>query len=292
MHIVDRRPYNQIIRCSNDPLYDPLPVAEDLTMLYRPLFWTSFWCEDWLYSSKYHGANRILISSASAKTAFCLAYRIKMRMKKDGLSGLGLRVVGLTSRRNLDFTRRLGLYDDVTEYGMLETDGMVQPGKEKWVYVDVAGNDGLNDRVASHLGGIGGSLVGAFQLGLTNLTPSSSSSLASTTPSSATSVSNQRPEVVAKGPRKVALQLFFMPEWFAVRSKELSVRQIAKLQAEAWREFLVDGRDWVKLEQIYGGNNVEKAYRSIVRGELGPERGMIWSMWGGPLAMQNDRAKL
>lgn len=38
---LDRRPYNQLRRCATDPQYNP--EVEDLTMLYRPLFWTSYW---------------------------------------------------------------------------------------------------------------------------------------------------------------------------------------------------------------------------------------------------------
>ncbi|KAL5534942.1 hypothetical protein ACEPAF_3032 [Sanghuangporus sanghuang] len=51
----DRRPYNQITRCRTDPHYNPSPEIEDLTMLYRPLFWTSFWCDDWLAASGFRG---------------------------------------------------------------------------------------------------------------------------------------------------------------------------------------------------------------------------------------------
>jgi hypothetical protein len=43
MLFLDRRPYNQLMRCSVDPQYNPSPEIEDLTMLYRPLFWTAFW---------------------------------------------------------------------------------------------------------------------------------------------------------------------------------------------------------------------------------------------------------
>ncbi|KAF8905221.1 hypothetical protein CPB84DRAFT_1845030 [Gymnopilus junonius] len=72
--------------CLSDPQYTPTSTAEDLTMLYRPLFWTSYWCEDWLNSSNYHGgAHTILISSASSKTAFCLVYIIaKQRQNVEG----------------------------------------------------------------------------------------------------------------------------------------------------------------------------------------------------------------
>ena len=76
-------------------------------MLYRPLFWTSFWAEDWLFTAPtmpYNGAAAILISSASAKTAFCLAYLVQ-KCNQPGVT-----VIGLTSKRNLALTKGLGLY--------------------------------------------------------------------------------------------------------------------------------------------------------------------------------------
>ena len=82
-------------------------------MLYRLLFWTSFWAEDWLFTAPampYNGAATILVSSASAKTAFCLAYLVQKRNQP------GVTVIGLTSKRNLAFTKGLGLYAVVHTY--------------------------------------------------------------------------------------------------------------------------------------------------------------------------------
>ena len=82
-------------------------------MLYRPLFWTSFWAEDWLFTAPampYNGAATILVLSTSAKTAFCLVYLVQKRNQP------GVMVIGLMSKRNLAFTKGLGLYATVHTY--------------------------------------------------------------------------------------------------------------------------------------------------------------------------------
>ncbi|KAL4254586.1 Protein of unknown function DUF2855 [Abortiporus biennis] len=266
----DRRPYNQIIRCANDPLYDPSPLAEDLTMLYRPLFWTSYWCEDWLYATKYRGATRILISSASSKTAFCLAYRIKKRILRENLDNI--KVVGLTSQRNVDFTEQLGLYDDVLSYDDFERNPEfeLESAVELWTYVDVSGNEELNKRVFSFFSSTGSSLKASIKLGMSNLSPGNSTTVDKRSPFSKSG---------ADFASTTDMEAFFTPEWLAIRRKELSAAQIAEMQAEAWKELMVDGKDWVKIQRVNGPDEVLKAYDIVSKGKLGPDVGMIWSMW-------------
>ena len=86
-------------------------------MLYRPLFLTSFWAEDWLFiapAMPYNGAAAILVLSASTKTTFCLTYLVQKRNQP------GVTVIGLTSKRNLAFTKGLGLYATVHTYDDVE----------------------------------------------------------------------------------------------------------------------------------------------------------------------------
>src|SRR5260221_6005164 len=157
------------MRCEVDPQYTPTPEGEDLTMIYRPLFWTAYWCEDWLYSSNYRdGVSGIVISSASAKTAFCLAYVIEKRVKSGEVQGM--KVVGLTSGRNLEFTKGLGLYDVVVEYDQIGEYFMERNAEERWLYIDVAGNEGLNRKIK---GCLGQRMVTHVKLGFTSHSPGS-----------------------------------------------------------------------------------------------------------------------
>ncbi|KAF5371567.1 hypothetical protein D9758_003561 [Tetrapyrgos nigripes] len=227
----DRRPYNQFIRCSTDPVYRvPIPSSsppltlseiEDLIMLYRPLFWTSFWAEDWIwwegwYGDREAGAQAVsrgsgsyndehnednltfLISSASSKTAFCFAYCVGKRVGRGStLSGNGKRgkgkvtLIGLTSPKNLEFTKRLGLYDEVWSYERFGSESNANgnagqgQGQGKWIYIDVLGSSSLNARVYKHFESpYMGEMVLGVSLGMSSASPTSM-----TTTSSASSTS-------------------------------------------------------------------------------------------------------
>ncbi|KAF7798470.1 hypothetical protein EIP86_009691 [Pleurotus ostreatoroseus] len=243
-------------------------------MLYRPLFWTAFWCEDWLRASAYRGASCVLISSASAKTAFCLAYLIN---KRAGTCGAGkIEVIGLTSGRNLDFTRDLGLYDHVIEYDAIEQSNIFPSVNRTWLYVDVTGNDDLNTRIQrlfrKHSSN---TLAGCIQLGLTNLSPTNP--LASTIKFSTNTGVKTSSQTGANNP--IALEQFFMPEWLAVRRRQLTVSQITTMQVAAWRNLLQDGSKWVNIVRVNGPTAVEMAYYEVAGRGLDPKTGMIWSLW-------------
>ncbi|KAI0697031.1 hypothetical protein BC835DRAFT_1270944 [Cytidiella melzeri] len=279
----DRRPYNTIDRCASDPQYDPSPMAEDLTMLYRPLFWTAYWFEDWLYVSKYRGATGVLISSASAKTAFCLAYLLK---KRRG-SGANLKIIGLTSKRNVAFTTGLGLYDETLDYDSIETAEPLQARNEKWLYVDVAGSKPLTERVRKHFSGQK-NVVAGIQLGLTTLSPSAP---AATTIHFSTNTSLvEQTDAAPTG--DLELEQFFMPEWLVLRQRQMSIGEITGMQTKAWRELMEDGKNWVRIERTYGAHAVVDAYKTISASGTDPTAGMIWSLWDiSPVLGRGERKK-
>lgn len=250
-------------------------------MLYRPLFWTAFWCEDWLNAFGHRGADHFLISSASAKTAFCLAYLLRKR--RDQQPHTAFKIFGLTSKRNVAFTKGLKLYDNTFDYGEFESG--ISPKVGKWLYIDVAGNDMLNSRVQIHLAA-GGALVACVQLGLTNLSPSAPSA-SSTKFTTNTSLSDA---IISSS--QVEMEDFFMPEWLTVRQKQLSITQIISMQAKVWRELMQDGKDWVRIERLYGGPSVERAYQEVAHMGTDPTTGSIWSLWDNPDPSQNALSKL
>ncbi|KAF9069330.1 hypothetical protein BDP27DRAFT_1265111 [Rhodocollybia butyracea] len=291
----DRRVYNQILRCSTDPLYSP--ETEDLAMLYRPLFWTSYWCEDWLARSQYRsGCEYILISSASSKTAFCLAYCVRKRVA----SGINIVIIGLTSKGNMEFTKKLGLYHEVYDYdSFLSTPGNVVL-RCRWIYIDVAGNQALNTRIYTHFASpyTIPTLVAAVSLGMTNLAPGAANvkeiEWSTNTDLKAANTQSQSPQnssVSSLGFWPVAEQ-FFLPEWLAVRRLQLSPTQIADMQKGAWEALMRDCIAWVEIEHVWGGERVKRAYEALIGNPRGvsPDKGLIWSMWDAEDA--NTRAKL
>ncbi len=84
-----------------DPVYSADREAEHI--LFFPLFFTSFLIDDFLADENFFGADTIVISSASSKTAIIAAYLLA---KRDGIN-----VVGLTSAGNREFVEGLNIYD-------------------------------------------------------------------------------------------------------------------------------------------------------------------------------------
>ena len=80
-----------------------------------------------------------MIASASSKTAYGLAFCLSRR----GRPGARPRIVGLTSARNVAFTRGLGCYDDVVDYDDLAAAAVEEPV----VYVDMSGDVALREVV-------------------------------------------------------------------------------------------------------------------------------------------------
>jgi hypothetical protein len=69
--------------------------------LLRPLFTTSWLIDDFLADNGFFGAKRVLLSSASSKTAYGTAFQLR--------SAPGIEVVGLTSAANRAFCEEPGL---------------------------------------------------------------------------------------------------------------------------------------------------------------------------------------
>ncbi|ESK83666.1 hypothetical protein Moror_2166 [Moniliophthora roreri MCA 2997] len=294
----DRRLYHQILRCATDPLYTPTPEAEDLMMLYRPLFWTSYWCEDWLAHSGYHGGcDAILISSASSKTAFCFAYCARNRAARGGVTA-NTRLIGLTSKKNMEFTKRLNLYHEVHEYDTFKSAEVFQGGQGKrWIYVDVAGSDDLNSKVFDYFASpYTGRLVTAVSLGMTNVTPESPATSLNADESTFNGImagaggpkGSESDTTSSFWPR---LERFFTPEWVEVRRKELPPREIFEMQRTEWQRLMKDCVKWVKIERTYGPKAVKKEYERIAKSGVGPDKGLVWSLWESEKA-NLEKAKL
>ncbi|WP_417483814.1 DUF2855 family protein [Maricaulis salignorans] len=130
--------YNQYSRCSEDAVYRS--DREDLQALFRPLFVTAFMLADYLGDNDWFGAQQLLLSSASSKTAYGTAFCL--------LSEDRVKLAALTSPRNADFVAGLGCYETVTLYDDIETLDASIPT----VYVDFAGDAALRARIHHHFG--------------------------------------------------------------------------------------------------------------------------------------------
>jgi hypothetical protein len=136
-------PYNGYQRVDLDPAYEQ--EREDLQALFRPLFFTSFMLADFLQDKEFFGAQRVLLSSASSKTAYGTAFLVE-----------GVSRVGLTSAANLAFTQQLGCYDEVVAYDDLDALATDVPT----LYVDLSGSGPLRRDLHSRLDLVHDAMVG------------------------------------------------------------------------------------------------------------------------------------
>lgn len=129
--------YNRYVLCAADRHYSP--ALENSEALFRPLFVTSYTAVDFLRDAGFFGAKRVVVSSASSKTAYGAAYC---------LAGDDIEVIALTGARNRAFVESLGAYDAVHGYDAVES----LPTDVPTLYLDLAGDPDLRRRVHAHFG--------------------------------------------------------------------------------------------------------------------------------------------
>ena len=105
--------YQRYERTDADPFYRE--DAEDLQMLLRPLFSTSFLIDDMLADEGLAEGRTVVIGSASSKTALGVAHLLAARDDVD--------LVGLTSSRSMDFVEGLGVYGRTVTYDEVDSLG-------------------------------------------------------------------------------------------------------------------------------------------------------------------------
>jgi hypothetical protein len=227
-------PYNTYARTSGDPAYEP--GREDLQVLFRPLFWTSFMLADWLIDNDAVGAQRILLSSASSKTAYGAAFELHRQ---------GREVVALTSPRNVAFTQGLGCYDAVLPY-----DGLDQLSPDvPTLYADLAGDPALTAELRTRLGT---ALVHEVVVGVTHQEAASAGTLADTGPA-----------------------MFFAPDQMRKRIGEWGREGLDLRFAEAWRSFAPVAEQWVDVVVSHGPDALEQIWREVLAGRADPRAGHV-----------------
>ena len=207
----DRKVYNQYSRLAHDPYFSP--EFEDLMLVFRPLWWTSFFLDDYLHECKSFGAKTAVISSASSKTSFGLAFFLKQR---------GFPVVALTSAKNCAFVKRLGVYDSVLEYDQIKQ----LPGDQSLVFVDVAGDQRLQQRILEQFGD---NVTQIVKVGISHWDSNNNSNNSSTDKE----VQDSRASMLlAKyGDR---IKLFFAPAWIKKRQQDLGEQLQARMVRDAF----------------------------------------------------------
>ncbi len=241
-HRVDLPPvYNVYERVAGDPAY--ARPREPHQMLLRPLFMTSFLIEDFISDNDHFGARRVLIASASSKTALGVAYAF--REKKHP----GLEIVGLTSRRNRAFVESTGYYDRVATYDEISALDPQAPS----VLIDMAGNTDVVRAVHERLGA-----ALAYSMGV-----------------GGTHWENLAPGAPMPGPKP---RFFFAPSQIRKRREEWGPGGLETRFAGVWPRFLDSAAKWLAFDELTGADAVLRGYRETVEGGGDPARGLIMSL--------------
>jgi len=240
--------YNQYVFCDTDPGYDA--AREGLQALLKPLFITSFLIDDFLAEAGFFGARRVLLSSASSKTAYAAAFCLSKRAARP-------RVSGLTSAANADFVRSLGCFDDVLPYESLAT----LDGNESVVYVDFAGSARLRQAVHEHWRD---RLVYSCAVGGTHWSDIGGGS----------GLPGPKPTLFF-APAQVKKRLAPPPEgWGPAGWQQRS--------GDAWRGFVERVDDprspWLQVRHFQGAAAVEAAYRSVLDGRADAREGLMLAL--------------
>jgi NADPH:quinone reductase-like Zn-dependent oxidoreductase len=236
--LVDRAAHRSELPPTYNQYSEAAPgVLDDHRALLRPLFMTSWLIDDFLKDQGDLGARTVVLTSASSKTALGLAWLLSRR---------GMKVVGLTSPRNLDFLQGLGFYDRVVPYDQAGALAIEAPV----ALIDFAGDRGLIGVLHNHLGD---DLVHSAIIGVTHW---------------------QAPAPQASplpGPPRTP---FFAPDQIRKRAAEWGAEVLDARFAEAMAEF-VEANGWLTLKFAQGPDGLRQAYDAVVSGAASPDVGLI-----------------
>ena len=232
-------PYNIYAATDADPGY--APEYEDLQILYRPLFITSFMLDDFLDDNAFFGAETVVMSSASSKTAYGTAFCVGLRDRQPKL-------VGLTSPGNLGFTEELGCYDEVLAYA----DVMKLPADTPTLYADFAGSTPLRSSIHEHLGD---RLTHDAIIGATHLEESA-----------------LQPVGELPGP---APQFFFAPDQIRKRRADWGPGGIEERFGVTWARFVPTVEKWVDVQVGSGSEGLRSVWLEVLAGRSDPRAGNV-----------------
>lgn len=228
--------YNRYLFTADDAIYTQ--DTEGLQVLFRPLFTTSFLIDDFLADNGFFGAKQVVFSSASAKTAYAAAQLLEARGD--------VKLIGLTSKDNVAYTKGLGFYDQVAAYDAV---GSLDAGVST-VYVDIAGNVPVRAAVHAHWGA---NLKYSCAVGGTHWNA-------------------ERPEVALPG---VQPQMFFAPTVVQKRLADWGPAAFQQKIAEAWRAFLPTAVRTTRIVEGKGLADAARVFADHAAGRAKPSDGHV-----------------
>lgn len=244
--------YRAYVSTLTDPMYPSpeqgvdgsLDDAEDRHVLLRGLALTGFLAEEFFADGggsgeTYFGTKRVIVLSASSKTALGFADRASRR---DGLE-----VVGVTSARNVELVESAGYYDRVVTYDTI-TEVPVDGGA---VSIDMAGNPAALKAVHDHFAD---SLAYSMTVGRSHHDADAPGS------------------VEMAGPTP---QMFFAPSDVSRRIEQWGRDEYAQQCAAAIASFTEASHSWLGVEHRTGAEGIQSAWVDVHAGSVAPDTGLV-----------------
>jgi hypothetical protein len=234
--------YRAYTATDRDALYETGADAEDRHALLRGLFITGWLAEDYFADNDWFGARRVLVLSASSKTAIGFAHCADARA--------GIEVIGVTSAGNHPFVHGLGCYDEVIAY----EDIAAVPAAAPIVSIDMAGNGTVLAAVHTHFGA---QLKHSMAVGRSH---------------------HQVPlrAVPLTGPKPA---FFFAPTQVKKRVQDWGSRGYQQRVSAALRGFIASSPQWLQLQRSSGAAEAAALWREVHAGRVAPGVGHVVSLW-------------
>jgi len=215
--------------------------TEEMQMLLRPLFYTSFLIDDQLDDEGLATRGPIVVSSASSKTAIAAAFLLGQRE--------GVELIGLTSPRSAGFVEGLEIYGRSVTYDAIDS---LERGPA--TFVDCAGDAEVRHAVHSHYGG---ELAHSMIVGVTHWEEAGSG------------------EGELPGPSPA---VFFAPDRVVKRSRDWGPGGLETRVADAWHPFCDWTGRWLDVIHGDGLEAVQSAYVDVLEGRVDPKSAHVLSM--------------
>jgi hypothetical protein len=184
------------------------------------------------------GAEQVLVLSASSKTSIGLAYAIQA----DGESP---RSIGLTSSRNLDTVRGLGLYEQALAY-----ESVAEVEKKPTVIVDMSGNTKVMAQLHQYLGD---DMKWTLRVGVTHWADAAPS----------------------KGIISERSKFFFAPSHIQKRFKDWGPAGFQQKTAAFLQDTYLKTRGWLDMRVIDGLEELAEIHPDVCQGKIPAHQGLI-----------------
>ncbi len=246
--------YNRYRRVSNEPGYSSAGdnragdsraidsrAMDELQALLFPLYITSFCLWDALTENHWHGAEQIIIMSASSKTSIGLGYALAQDASAPA-------VLGLTSMTHCDKLGSLNLYGNCIAY-----DNLADVPNVPSVIVDMSGNSDLLGRLHTLLGD---NMKQTLNVGVTHWEQP-----------------RKREGIISD-----RCEMFFAPSHIQQRFREWGPEVFEQRSTSFLNDAFSKSMSWLNIERLDGLPGLVSVYADVCAGTIPLDKGLIIKM--------------